>query len=100
MPLTTYLAMTAAEMHYAETLPEHPVWMACHFSSYATGLSNCPTFLPAGSLLMINDRIPIWNHDPAHILTVHALNNPALHGNFLPCSFSMPWKVSYWEINA
>ena len=68
MGLTTYLAMTAAEIHTALDLPEHIVWMACHFSSYATGLSNCPTSLPPGSLLMVNDRTPIWHHDPAHIL--------------------------------
>lgn len=68
METTLYLAMTAGEMAAAEHLPPHCAWMACHFSSYSTGLSNCPAELPEDSLIMVNDRIPIWHHDPAHIL--------------------------------
>lgn len=69
MLIPTYLAMTAGEISASQDLPEHLAWMACHFSAYSTGLSNCPTFLPPESLLMVNDRIPIWRHDPARILT-------------------------------
>lgn len=65
---TTYLAMTAAEFTAADPLPPHPAWMACHFSAYSTGLSNCPMSLPEGAVLMVNDRTPIWYHDPARIL--------------------------------
>ena len=62
-----YLAMTAAEM--APTAPIHiPVaWMACHFSPYGTGLTNCPSSLPEGSILILNDRTPVSGHDPRRI---------------------------------
>lgn len=69
MLIPTYLAMTAGEISAFQDLPEHLAWMACHFSAYSTGLSNCPASLPPESLLMVNDRIPIWRHDPARILT-------------------------------
>lgn len=42
-------------------------WMACHFSPYGTGLSNCPSELPDGSLLIVNDRTPVCGHDPDRI---------------------------------
>ncbi len=58
-----YLAMTAAEFSGCAKLPENPAWMACHFSPYGRGLSNCPDNLPPGSLLIVNDRIPPSGHD-------------------------------------
>lgn len=68
MAIPCYLAMTAAEVQAAAQLPEHTGWLACHFSSYSTGLSNLPRDLPAGSMIIINDRIPLHDHDPALIL--------------------------------
>lgn len=62
-----FLAMTAAEFAAAGTLPEYIAWMACHFSPYGTGLTNLPGSLPPGSLLILNDRIPICGHDPERI---------------------------------
>lgn len=62
--LPVYLAMTAAEFCNAEALPPHPAWMACHFSCYGTGLSNLPEHLPPGSMLILNDRTPVYKHDP------------------------------------
>lgn len=59
-----HLAMTAAEFAGAEHIPAGCGWMACHFSSYGTGLSNCPDALPAGSALILNDRTPPYGHDP------------------------------------
>ena len=67
MAVKRYLAMTAAEFAAAEELPAGIAWMACHFSPYGTGLSNLPSSLPAGSLLILNDRIPFRGHDPARI---------------------------------
>ena len=64
MEIPLFLAMTAGEFRRAEQLPEHPAWMACHFSAYGTGLSNLPGKLPAGSMLMLNDRTPISGHAP------------------------------------
>lgn len=62
-----YLAMTAAEMGSGSSLPRHPAWMACHFSPYSTGLTNLPGKLPAGALLILNDRTPIHGHDPERV---------------------------------
>lgn len=62
-----YLAMTAAEMAAGKPLPQHPAWMACHFSPYSTGLTNLPGRLPQGSLLILNDRTPIHGHDPEQV---------------------------------
>ena len=64
MATRTFLAMTGAEIFGNQQFPAHIAWMACHFSPYGTGLSNQPKKLPAGSLLILNDRIPIHGHDP------------------------------------
>ncbi len=60
-PLT--LALTGAEFSACSSLPKCCAWMACHYSCYATGLSNCPDTLPAGSMLIVNDRTPPQGHD-------------------------------------
>lgn len=67
MATRRYLALTAAEFAAAEPLPPGVGWMACHFSPYGTGLSNLPSALPPGSLLILNDRIPFRGHDPIRI---------------------------------
>ena len=64
MALPLYLAMTAAEFAVCSSFPAKCAWMACHFSPYGTGLSNCPKKLPPGSLLILNDRTPPHGHDP------------------------------------
>ena len=67
MPIPRYLAMTAAEMAGCTALPQPAAWMACHFSSSADGLSNLPRWLPADSLLILDDSIPMQGHDPQQI---------------------------------
>ena len=67
MPLARYIAMTAAEYDYAQTLPTHIAWMACHFSCYGLGLSNLPQNLPENSMVILNDRTPVYHHDPQMI---------------------------------
>lgn len=64
MSLPVYLALTAAEFDRCPSLPAKAGFMACHFSPYSTGLSNLPKTLPEGSLLILNDRIPVCGHDP------------------------------------
>lgn len=64
MAIPLYLAMTAAEFQADIPLPDAVAWMACHFSPYGTGLSNCPTSLPEGAMLIVNDRTPIHGHSP------------------------------------
>ncbi len=64
MVLPLYLAMTAAEISRTEVLPEKCAYMAFHFSPYSTGLSGFPDTLPPGSMLILNDRTPVYGHDP------------------------------------
>ena len=64
MVIPTFLAMTKAEIRANPDISSPIAWMACHFSSYGTGLSNLPDSLPTGSILILNDRTPWWNHDP------------------------------------
>ena len=64
MALPLYLAMTGQEMSGCSQLPEQLAYMACHFSAYGTGLSNCPQELPKGAILILNDRTPVYGHDP------------------------------------
>ncbi len=65
MGLPLYLAMTASEISGSSVLPERTAWMACHFSAYSAGLSNCPASLPGGAMLILNDSMPVQDHDPA-----------------------------------
>lgn len=67
MILPCYLAMTSAEFDAAAQLPEKLAWMACHFSCYSTGLSNLPRNLPPKNMLIVNDRTPVFGHDPSRI---------------------------------
>ena len=67
MSLRLYLAMTEAEIRRAPVLPRNLAYMACHFSPYGTGLVNIPERLPPGSILIINDRVPVLAHNPEQI---------------------------------
>ena len=67
MDLRWYLAMTAAEFRKNPDISAGMAWMACHFSPYGTGLSNCPAHLPPESMLILNDRTPVYGHDPMRI---------------------------------
>lgn len=66
MGLPLYLAMTREEIA-ANSLPERMAYMACHFAPYGSGLCHIPTSLPPGSILVVDDRIPVWNHDPQRV---------------------------------
>ena len=67
MSLRLYLAMTETEIRRAPVLPRNLAYMACHFSPYGTGLVNIPQWLPPGSILIVNDRVPVFTHDPGQI---------------------------------
>lgn len=69
MAIRCYLAMTAGEIAGVSALPPYPAWMACHFSSYSTGLSNLPQALPTGAMVIVNDRIPVQGHDPDEVVS-------------------------------
>ncbi len=68
MACACYLAITAAEIANAPALPERLAWMACHFSSCDAGLSNRPTQLPAGAMLILDDQMSVAEHDIAQIV--------------------------------
>ncbi len=61
-----YLAMTQSELQHCPKPPPCG-WMACHFSSADTGLSNLPTALPKNSLLCVDDSLLPQGHDPQRI---------------------------------
>lgn len=67
MEIPLYLAMTAAEFAFCDVLPKKCAWMACHFSPYGTGITNFPTELPVGSLMILDDSTPLHGHDPKRI---------------------------------
>ena len=63
-----YLAITAAEFARIHPGTQNLAWMACHFSPYSSGLSNLPHRLSSRSMLILNDRMPLRDHDPQRIL--------------------------------
>ena len=60
-----FLAQTSREME--EFQPERTAYMACHFSASGKGLSNCPQALPSGSILLLDDSMPVQGHDPVTV---------------------------------
>lgn len=64
MAIPLFLAMTGWEISKNAELPRNIAWMACHFSPYGTGLTNLPSSLPSGSMIIVNDRTPVCGHDP------------------------------------
>ena len=92
MALPRYLAMTAGEM-LGSPPPPRLAYMACHFSSYGTGLSNCPAFLPEGSLLILDDRTPIAGHAPVQI----AGQLEAMAENFSICGILLDFQRPGYE---
>ena len=77
MVLPLYLAMTGREI-IAEKQPiPRCAYMACHFSPYSQGLTNLPTSLPPGSILILNDRMPCDGHSAD--LVAHQLQDAVAH---------------------
>ena len=67
MDLPVYLAMTPGEFQGAQALPRHTGWMSCHFSAFTSGLSGLPRQLPEGSILILDDALPMAEHDSNRI---------------------------------
>lgn len=66
MVIPHYLAVTRAEIA-GGALPAPLGYLGCHFSE--AGLLGLPETLPPNSLLILDDRIPMTNQDPALILS-------------------------------
>ena len=90
MAIAPFLAMTAAEIRANPDICGPIGWMACHFSPHGTGLSNLPQWLPEGSLLILNDRTPWWNHDATLIAEQLAERIKALGCHGLLLDFQRP----------
>ena len=54
-----FLAVTGRE----SVFPQRTAYMACHFSAGGAGLSNIPQALPTGSILLLDDSMPVQGHD-------------------------------------
>ena len=92
MAKAQYLAMTASEIAATTPLPENLGWMACHFSPYSTGLSNLPDALPEGSLLILDDSMPMQGHDPTLVTAQLEARMDALHAKALLLDFQRPFS--------
>ena len=64
MDIKRYIAMTRSEFSSFRSSECLPAWMACHFSPYGIGISNLPDVLPEASMIILNDIIPPYEHDP------------------------------------
>ncbi len=49
-------------------VPQRLAYMALHFSPYGPGLSNAPKNLPNGSILLLDDSMPVQDHDPKMVV--------------------------------
>lgn len=98
MAIAPFLAMTAAEIRANPNISFPMGWMACHFSPYGTGLSNLPEELPDGSLLILNDRTPWWNHDPLLIAAQLEERLTGLSCRGLLLDFQRPGKEEVAEL--
>ena len=67
MALIRNFAMTPEEMETIRPLPAGSAWMSCHFSD--SGLCDLPRTLPEGSLLILDDSVPLHHQDPRKILS-------------------------------
>ena len=54
-----FLAVSGRESEF----PTRTAYMACHFSPGGSGLSNMPRILPKGSILLLDDSMPVQGHN-------------------------------------
>ena len=108
MGLPLYLAMTRREILEAD--PGRTAFMACHFSSYGDGLELWEEF-PKCDMVILNDRIPVWNHDPEKVAAQMAevlhqtgaesvlldLQRPGCPAEFLKALTRLPCPVGVTE---
>lgn len=87
MVIPHYLAVTRAEIA-GGALPAPLGYLGCHFSE--AGLLGLPEALPPKSLLILDDRIPMTNQDPALILSQLQMALDALDCIGLLLDFQQP----------
>ena len=89
MEIPLFLAISQQEMASCSHIPQNVAWLGCHFSETAPDLTGFPTHLPENSFLIIDDSVPILNHDPNRIVrqTAQIVSNCGCKGrnNFCIC---------------
>lgn len=100
MAIEPILAMTGAEIQQNAPLPPKLGWLGCHFSPCGTGLSNLPRQLRAGSMLILDDAVPIHGHDPARILAELEAAMARLQCESLLLDFQRPGEPETEEVAA
>lgn len=88
MFLPIYLATTAQEFTQYKDFPSTLCYLACHFSSSGTGLSNLPCTLPLGSIISIDDSTPIASHQTDVVIRQIA----TLVEKFHPCGILLDFQ--------
>lgn len=68
MGIIRNLAMAPEEMSGLRPLPSGAAWMSCHFSG--EGLGDLPPELPPGTLLILDDSVPMEGQNPETILNL------------------------------
>lgn len=63
MAIQRFLALTEAEMGGISQIPEKIAWMGCHFSPDSPEITRPPNVLPPGSLLVLDDRVPLQHSE-------------------------------------
>lgn len=64
MSIPLFLAATVQEIRAIPAGERNIGWMSCHFSPNDSGLADIPYALPPDSMLILDDRIAITNHNP------------------------------------
>lgn len=88
--MQTYFAMTPDELRQSTSLPGPIGWMACHLDSKGTGLIDVPQYLPAGSVLLLDDSLPLRSHNPRRICQELEAAFSRLHFEALILDFQQP----------
>lgn len=85
MEIPLFLAISQQEMASCSHIPQNVAWLGCHFSETAPDLTGFPTHLPENSFLIIDDSVPILNHDPNRIVrqTAQIVSNCGCKGVLL-----------------
>ena len=67
MPSDFFLAQTGTEIHAALPTGAKKAWLGCRFSLSGDGLSNFPSTLPNGSMVILTDETAISGHNAQRV---------------------------------